>query len=273
MLERARQDTPDLLVLDVMLPGTSGFEICRRVRADAHLYTLPILIVSAMRGEEEVMHGLAQGADDYVVKPFEPAQVVQRVEALLRVSGNNLTDSLTGMPGVDAIRREIQKRISLREIFGFAYVELLHIRPFGFKYGAEPRDKAIRHLSRALAKCGEDTAPEQHFIGHMGNGHYVCILPPAKVQDFCDRTWKLWSAHIEDFYKSIGQEAAYRNAIAQSGTGGMRTGVPLLDVLCCLTVHDRRPNATPQKLFEVLSQIRHKALAQHRGGVFVDQRI
>src|SRR5690606_30808149 len=81
VLERARQDTPDLLVLDVMLPGTSGFEICRRVRADAHLYTLPILIVSAMRGEEEVMHGLAQGADDYVVKPFEPAQVVQRVEA------------------------------------------------------------------------------------------------------------------------------------------------------------------------------------------------
>jgi len=271
-LDIARSDPYDLIVVDVMLPGTSGFEICRRVRGDSDLYTLPVLILSAMRGEEEVMHGLAQGADDYMVKPFEPNQLVQRVEALLRAVGNNITDRLTGLPGIDAIRREIQRRISLREVFGFAYVELLNIRQFGFKCGAEARDKAIRHLARGLVATVETVSPDNQYIGHMGNGHFVCLLPPERAHDFCTRAYKLWSAHREGFYKSANLEAAYRSA-AGAGAEGRPHTVPLLDVLCCITAYDRKHDATPQRLFEVLSQIRHKALAGKGAGVFVDQRV
>lgn len=270
-LELARRESVDLFIVDVMLPGLSGFEICRRIRSDSELYTTPVLILSAMRGEEEVMHGLAQGADDYMPKPFEVGQLVQHVEALLRVVGNNVSDRLTGLPGVDAIRREIQRRISLREVFGFAYVELLHARQFGFKWGAEARDKAIRHLARGLTATAEAVAPDAHFIGHMGNGHFVCLMAPECAQDYCRRAYKLWVAHREKFYMSANLEVAYRSAIGAEA--GVRAHVvPLLDVLCCITVYDRKHDATPQKLFEVLSQIRHKALASKAAGVFIDQR-
>lgn len=272
VLERAKQERHELLILDVMLPGPSGFELCRRVRSDADLYTLPILIVSAMRGEEEVMHGLAQGADDYLPKPFEPAQLVQRVEALLRVSGSNAVDPVTGMPGIDAIRREIQRRISRRELFGFAYIELLHIRQFGFKCGADSRDKAIRHLARGLEQAATEFAPNAYFLGHMGNGHFVALMGPDQIRKFATAAWKLWLAHREHFYKSVRQEAAYQVALAAGGDQ-RPSNVPLLDTLCCITVYDRRLDATPQKLFEVLSQIRNKALENKSGGVYVDQRV
>ncbi len=72
---------PDLIVLDVMLPGVDGFEVCRRVRERT---ATPIMIVSARRHEYDRLHGLGIGADDYVTKPFSPREVVARAQAILR---------------------------------------------------------------------------------------------------------------------------------------------------------------------------------------------
>ena len=79
-LEQLKRAAYDLVVLDVMLPGVSGFEVCRRIRRDAALFRMPVLIVSAMRNEEEVLHGLGQGADDYIVKPVDVPSFRRRVD-------------------------------------------------------------------------------------------------------------------------------------------------------------------------------------------------
>ena len=83
---RLAESAPDLLILDWMLPGVSGIEICRRLRARATTRTLPIIMVSARREESERVRGLAVGADDYVVKPFSVLELMARVHALLRRS-------------------------------------------------------------------------------------------------------------------------------------------------------------------------------------------
>ena len=79
VLEVARKTDLDLLILDVMLPSTSGFEVCRQVRRDDALYMLPILFVSSMNDEAEIQHGLEQGADGYIAKPIESQAFLQRV--------------------------------------------------------------------------------------------------------------------------------------------------------------------------------------------------
>src|SRR6476620_125278 len=76
--------TPDLLVLDLMLPHVDGLEICRRVRADASTAALPIIMLTARAEESERIVGLELGADDYLPKPFSPNELVARVRALLR---------------------------------------------------------------------------------------------------------------------------------------------------------------------------------------------
>jgi two-component system, OmpR family, phosphate regulon response regulator PhoB len=83
---RLAESAPDLLILDWVLPGGSGIEICRRLRAREVTRTLPIIMVSARREESERVRGLAVGADDYVVKPFSVIELMARVHALLRRS-------------------------------------------------------------------------------------------------------------------------------------------------------------------------------------------
>jgi two-component system, OmpR family, phosphate regulon response regulator PhoB len=77
-------DPPDLLILDWMLPGVSGIELCRRLRQRAQTKALPVIMLTARGEEADRVRGLATGADDYVVKPFSVAELMARVKALLR---------------------------------------------------------------------------------------------------------------------------------------------------------------------------------------------
>jgi len=83
-LAAARETPPDLAILDLMLPGLNGIEVCRALRLDNRTAGLPILMVTARGEESERILGLDSGADDYVVKPFSPNELMARVRALLR---------------------------------------------------------------------------------------------------------------------------------------------------------------------------------------------
>jgi two-component system phosphate regulon response regulator PhoB len=83
-LRSVREHHPDLLILDLMLPGMDGLEICRQLRQDITTARLPILMLTAKAEEVDRVVGLEVGADDYVVKPFSPRELVARVRAILR---------------------------------------------------------------------------------------------------------------------------------------------------------------------------------------------
>ena len=82
-LDKMRQDLPDLVVLDVMLPGLDGFEVCKQMRTES---TVPILMVTAKDTDVDKIVGLEIGADDYMPKPFNPRELVARIKAILRRS-------------------------------------------------------------------------------------------------------------------------------------------------------------------------------------------
>src|SRR5258705_6618396 len=107
---RLREGNPDLVILDWMLPGLSGIELCRRLRARPDTRQLPIIMLTARGEESERVRGLATGADDYVVKPFSVPELVARVSALLRrASPERIADVLSF--GDIEIDRE-KKRVS-----------------------------------------------------------------------------------------------------------------------------------------------------------------
>jgi two-component system alkaline phosphatase synthesis response regulator PhoP len=83
-LEIARRQRPDLVLLDLMLPGLDGLEVCKRMKADSSIAALPIVMVTARGEEADVVTGLELGAEDYVTKPFSPRVLVARVRAVLR---------------------------------------------------------------------------------------------------------------------------------------------------------------------------------------------
>lgn len=75
---------PSLVLLDLMLPGKSGMEVARTIRTEEHTANLPIIMITARSEEMDILHGLEQGADDYITKPFRPKEVIARIKALLR---------------------------------------------------------------------------------------------------------------------------------------------------------------------------------------------
>jgi len=83
-LELIRGKAPNLLILDLMLPGIGGLEVCRQLKSDSALQTVPIIMVSALGDERDVVSGLELGADDYVSKPFSPRVLLARVKSVLR---------------------------------------------------------------------------------------------------------------------------------------------------------------------------------------------
>ena len=107
---RLKEGTPDLVILDWMLPGLSGIELCRRLRARPETRQLPIIMLTARGEESERVRGLSTGADDYLVKPFSVPELLARVNALLRrASPERVADVLSF--GDIAIDRE-KKRVS-----------------------------------------------------------------------------------------------------------------------------------------------------------------
>ena len=84
VLPRVKKAPPDLLLLDIMLPGLDGLEVCRAVRSDPHTAAIPIIMVTAKGEESDRIVGLELGADDYITKPFSPNEVIARIRALLR---------------------------------------------------------------------------------------------------------------------------------------------------------------------------------------------
>lgn len=106
---------PDLIILDLMLPGLDGLEVCRILRHDEHHARIPVIMLTAKGRELDKVEGLDVGADDYVTKPFSPRELIARVRAVLRRTGQTGTGKLTigETITIDPERFEVQVRDAL----------------------------------------------------------------------------------------------------------------------------------------------------------------
>ena len=244
---------------DGPLSGTLNcFEICRRVHADPSLYALPIMMVSAMDSEEEMRHGFAQGADDYVTKPFRLEALLGRVESLLASSKAPMIDPMTSLPGHRFIRLELQKAINLHSEFALAYIEVQRLGEYVRLAGADERVKIVRSLSQIIQEQGKVLQDPAFRAGHMGGGHFVCIMSRASARTFGESV-----------------ENAWRLSLA-SPSGGVRPkstsqSVPL-ELLVCLTPSKGGGSQSVAEYFEILSHLRDKAIHAKQTGLYYDQR-
>jgi len=270
-LELAKSRPVDVILTEVMMSGgISGFEVCRRIRSDSDLFLKPVLLMSAMANEEEVMHGLAQGADDYIRRPFDARDLVSHVEAVLRANENIAAkDALTSLPAANATKREVQKRICRHDNFGVVYIEIMRIRDLAKRHGADVRSKAIQYLSHALSRCAKKLKPDDFMLGHMGSGHFVCLMRPEHTQGYCEGVLKIWHANAKTICEELGLAAIYEKA--PKGPTGKKE-IPLLDLLGCVVARGPKDATASQEIFETLSQIRKTAIAKDEPGIYYDRR-
>ena len=187
-LEKALTGRFDLILLDIMLPGMDGYEICDRIRAtDPHQ---PIIMLTAKTSDDEIIQGLKLGADDYVSKPFSIQQLVLRIEAVLRRSqvgqeqarslklGNVDidTENLSGTNGTEAIaftKREIEVLCYLAENTSrpVSREELLS-KVWGYARGLDIETRTVDiHIAKLRRKIEADPREPLHLITVRGAGY------------------------------------------------------------------------------------------------------
>ena len=110
-LAAVREQPPSLLILDLMLPGMSGLEVCRTLKGDPATSMIPIIMLTAKAEEVDRVVGLELGADDYVTKPFSPRELVLRVKGVLRRNPNESSDGLLSLNGIVLDRKRLQVQI------------------------------------------------------------------------------------------------------------------------------------------------------------------
>jgi two-component system response regulator MprA len=169
-LEKARQLSPDLVILDIMLPGMDGFEVCRRLRTESDV---PVLMLTAKGETSDRVRGLDLGADDYLAKPFEFEELNARIRALLRRTTSNQASVLTFADltldkGTRRARREERvisltaKEYELLELFmehprQVLTREVIYDRVWGYNFGGKSNiiEVYVRYLRQKLEKEGE----------------------------------------------------------------------------------------------------------------------
>lgn len=269
VLDLLEEHPVDLLVLDVMIPDCSGFEICRKIRSIPKHFSLPILFLSSMNGEEEVQHGLAQGADDYLGKPFQIEMLMRRIDMLLAQTPRNaLNDPHTNQLSATGIKRVIQKHLNDKDSFSLIYAELCRISPFIKATSIDSREKAVRHFARALGVCAEEHQSEIYQIGHLGNGHFVVAVESNLAESFAQRANTLWEKHLPKLYSDLKLERQYQEALDNPA----KAKVPILHAMFCIIAHSGPTPATPAELFESLNHLRQHALDGDGRGVYNDRR-
>ena len=139
-VDHARRWEPDLVILDLMLPGLDGLEVCRRIQKDRHL---PVLMLTARDDETDLVIGLAVGADDYLTKPFSMRELVARVQALFR-----RLDALAGITAGRSIRLDDDIEIDVDSRRVRQRGEVVHLTPTEFDLLVGLAEKPGRVLTR-----------------------------------------------------------------------------------------------------------------------------
>jgi DNA-binding response OmpR family regulator len=187
-LALAAAERPDLVVLDRMLPGMDGLEVCRRLRADA---PVPVIFLTARATEEDRREGLDLGADDYVVKPFSPKELVARVKAVLRrAPGAGLPEAFTvGDLTLDPARRvarvggreavltgrEFRLRAALARAAGHVLSrEDLVARAFGDEFDGFDRT-VDAHVANLRRKIEDDPTSPTRVVTVFGAGYRLDV--------------------------------------------------------------------------------------------------
>lgn len=186
-------ETYQLLLLDVMMPGIDGLELCRRIRAES---AVPIIMLTALSEEEQIVAGLRAGADDYVTKPFGIPELTARVEAALRrsrmgqeppappLATGALVVDLNG-GGVTSGGRPVMLTATEYRLLTYmarhvgrvlTYNQLL-IQGWGADYSDEPQLVHVT-ISRLRAKIEPDAAAPRHILTRVGIGYTLAALPP-----------------------------------------------------------------------------------------------
>jgi diguanylate cyclase (GGDEF)-like protein len=176
---------PDLVLLDMRMPGIDGTEVCRRLKRSARTVSIPVIMLTVVEGLDEKVEALRCGANDYLIKNNCPmSELAARVKNVLDLRDVNRDASpLTQLPGNAEIERQLRQRVASGVPFVYLSIDIDDFKAFNDLYGHLRGDHLIlataEMLRRQIGERGDDTA----FVGHVGGDDFIVMCAPVAAPE------------------------------------------------------------------------------------------
>lgn len=209
-LAKARSGTFDLIISDYMMPVMTGPEFCKELRTDVLLSHIPIIMLTGKGDIKDMVTGINAGADDYLIKPFEPDTLLARIAMIVKRTVRNLdANPLTHLPGNASIMEELQNLIASGKPFAVGYCDLDKFKVYNDKYGFEKGDDVIKATARVIIQAAREAAGPGIFVGHIGGDDFVFASPDDKADAISQRLITLFDQTAPSFYSDEDRQAGY----------------------------------------------------------------
>lgn len=261
---------PDLMLLDVMMPKIDGFEVCQRLRTDPRTKNMSVIMLTAKSLSADKVVGLTAGADDYMIKPFDPVELIARVKSALRRSREmRAINPLTQLPGNVQIQEEVATCVSKADPFALMYIDLNDFKAFNDYYGFARGDEVIKLLARCAGSAVQETAGADAFLGHIGGDDLVAIVHPDKAEAAAQKVIDCWDAEIANLYDA---EDAERGYIEVADRRKELHKFPLTSVAIGIATNVNRPIESHWEAAEIATEMKTFAKTQGKSAYAIDRR-
>jgi diguanylate cyclase (GGDEF)-like protein len=215
-LEQIRRGHMDLVLLDLGLPNMSGAEVQRELRRDPRTRFVPILFLTGEMNREAKLAVFEAGADDYIGKPYDAAELLARVGAAIRRSSDlRALNPLSGLPGNTTITEEIEARLARRDHFALLYVDIDRFKEFNDHYGFARGDRMIGLVADILERTA---GGDGRFVGHVGGDDFVALAPAEEAEDLAERMIRCFDEAVPTLYDTEDRARGSIQARDRRGT-------------------------------------------------------
>ena len=253
-IAQANEQTPDLVLLDVMMPDLDGYEVCRQLRACFTTRHIPIVMLTARTEVADKVRGLEGGANDYVTKPWDNRELVLRVRNVLEWSAQQRAASpLTGLPGNYSINDEIGRRLKAERPFALLQLDVDHFKAFNDYYGYTRGDQAIQMLAQILSESALRYGGPETFVGHIGGDDFVVLTAPETAEPLGEAILEWFNSAARDLYDAEDRERGYVEVLNRRHVA---EHFPLMSLTIALVSTDRVPVSHLAQLIDIAQELK-----------------
>ena len=269
-LKAINSKSPDLVLLDYKIPKIDGRQVCRMVKKDLLLRHLPIIMVTGKGDISDKVDGIDAGADDYIVKPFEPKELLARIRMILRRTERDMeANPLTRLPGNISILNELSRRLENKTLFAVCYIDLDKFKSYNDKYGFEHGDAVIREAARILIRSVQKHGNPDDFIGHIGGDDFVVITSPSAADNLCQEIIDQFDKAVPGFYNETDRKHGY---ILAHDRQDKEQKINLLSVSIGVVTNEHRHIEHVAQISEVGAELKAFAKREEKSNYIRDKR-
>jgi diguanylate cyclase (GGDEF)-like protein len=264
------QKTPDLVLVDYKMPKMDGREVCRRIKKDILLRHLPVIMVTGKGEITDKVDGIDAGADDYIVKPFEPEELLAHIKMILRRTEIDLeANPLTRLPGNVSIQNEFNQRLASQKLFAVCYADLDKFKAYNDTYGFERGDNVIKETARILLRTTQQLGNPDDFVGHIGGDDFVVVTSIPTADIICPAIIENFDKTLKDFYSETDFKNGY---IIAHDRQGAEIQVPLLSISIGVVTNEFRKIDHVAQIGEIGAELKAYAKSLKKSNYVVDKR-